>query len=72
MRYTLIAATTSLAAQSALALPARGLNERGVSADEARKRANEVQDVFQTAWDGYYKYVWLKVSEDRCKERQAD
>ena len=55
MRSETFLIAAGLAAQ-ALALPA-GDDNGGGNYAESKKRANAVKDAFQTAWDGYSKYV---------------
>ena len=59
MRSPLILTAATLAAQ-AVALPASVNNKRydnSTSEQDPKKRAEAVKAAFQTAWDGYYKYV---------------
>lgn len=71
MRSTLVLSAAALAAQSAVALPASGLGKRGISKEEAMSRAESVKQVFQTAWDGYYKYVCLRYRGDEVRKSEV-
>ena len=60
MRLPLVLTAATLAAQ-AVALPAVASKKRHQNStyeQETKRRADAVKAVFQTAWDGYYEYVW--------------
>jgi hypothetical protein len=64
MRSPLFLTAATLAAQTVALPTGEGHREdrKGESEQEAKTRADAVKAAFQTAWDGYYKFVFATIA----------